>query len=88
MSTSRYGLSTTVACQHSGQLEPDLFHALRGSTERRYVFCVSKDDADILNSEMPPNHSKVSLDRLPNHTYRPLPWDKSISDQTTIPLEN
>ena len=87
VSTARYGLSTIVAIQHRKQLAPDLFDALMGSTERRYVFRVSREDAEVLSSEMPANHSKVSLDRLANYSYREIPFDKYAPDGVTIPLE-
>jgi len=87
VSTSRYGLSTTVATQNTKQLNPNLVDALLGNTERRYVFRVSREDAELLSSEMPSNHSKISLDRLPNYTYRQFPWNVHSSDKTTAPLE-
>lgn len=87
VSTSRYGLSTTVAHQHSRQLDPDLFDALMGNTERQYLFRMSREDAKVLSPLMPSNHSKVSLDRMPNYSYREIPFDKYAPDRVTIPLE-
>ncbi|MEL6644083.1 MAG: hypothetical protein AAFQ79_09120 [Pseudomonadota bacterium] len=87
VSTSRYGLATTVAFQHKRQLSTDLFEALMGNTERQYVFRVSRDDAEVLSAQLPANHSKVSLDRLSNHSYRELPFNKLAPDGVTIPLE-
>ncbi|WP_424972640.1 type IV secretory system conjugative DNA transfer family protein [Dinoroseobacter sp. S76] len=87
VSSSRYGLSATVAIQNSKQLDPGLFDALLGNTDAQYLFRVSREDADVLSPHMPPNHSKVSLDRLPNHSYREIPFDKLRPDGVTIPLE-
>lgn len=87
VSTSRYGLSSIVATQNSGQLDPDLFQALLSNSDRRYVFRVSREDAETLCSEMPPNHAKISLDRIMRHSYRVFPYDKYSSDCKTIPLE-
>ncbi len=87
VSTSRYGLSTIVATQNSKQLNPGLFDALLGNTETRYIFRVSQDDAEILSSEMPSNHSKISLDRLNNYSYRQFPWNGTLPDGITTPLE-
>lgn len=87
VSTSRYGLSTIVAFHHQKQLDPNLFDALLGNTETRYVFRVSQEDADILSHEMPTNHSKISLDRLLNYTYRQFPWSGQQPDGITSPLE-
>ena len=88
VSTSRYGLSTTVATQASTQLHDDLFAALMGNTAEQFLFRVSREDAEILSPMMPSNHSKVSLDRLKNYTYRRVPFDKYSPDSETIPLEN
>ena len=87
VSSSRYGLSTTVAIQNRKQINPDLFDALMGNTETQYVFRVSREDAEMLSPHMPSNHSKVELDRLENHLYRTFPFNKFSSDQVTIPLE-
>jgi hypothetical protein len=88
LSTSRYGLSTTLAHQHSNQLHPDLFNALMGNTEIQYIFRVSQDDAAILSPKMPPMSSKSELDRLRNYSYRTLPFNKYDPDGVTLPVEN
>ena len=88
VSTSRYGLSATIATQNSAQLEPSLFDALLGNTEQQYLFRMAKNDAEIMAPHMPANHSKVSLDRLKNHSYRRLPFHNQRPDGVTIPLEN
>lgn len=88
LSTDRYGLSTTVAHQHSKQLHPDLFDALLGNTAQKYIFRVSLEDAALLADKMPPMSSKSELDRLPNYSYRALPFDKFASDKNTVPLES
>ena len=88
VSISRYGLSTIVAHQHSKQLDPDLFDALLGNTESQYIFRVSQDDAEILSPKMPPMSSKSELDRIPNYSYREIPFDKYRPDGVTFPLEN
>ncbi|WP_425092921.1 hypothetical protein [Tropicimonas sp. S265A] len=88
VNSTRYGLSVTVATQSSTQFDQTLFDAPLGNTERQFLFRVSQEDAAILSPHMPANHSKVSLDRLPNHSYRELPFNKLRPDGVTFPLEN
>lgn len=88
VSTARYGLSSIVAHQHIAQLDSDLFAALMGNCEQRYIFRVSREDARVLETDMPSNHSKVALEQLRKHSYRVIPFDKYASDGITLPLEN
>ena len=78
----------TLSHQYIEQLHPDLFAAVLGNCAERFVFRVSKQDAEILSQDLPPMSSKASLDRLRNFSYRRLPFEKFDADQITIPLEN
>ena len=76
----------TVSHQFIDQLHPTVFSALMGNCAERFVFRVSRQDAEILASELPPMSHMPALDRLKNHFYRRLPYDKS-PDFKTFPLE-
>jgi hypothetical protein len=78
----------TLSHQYIEQLHPTLFAAVLGNCAERFVFRVSKQDAEILSQDLPPMSPKASLDRLPNFSYRRLPFEKFDTDQKTIPLEN
>ena len=78
----------TLSHQYIEQLHPTLFAAVLGNCAERFVFRVSKRDAEILSQDLPPMSPKASLDRLPNFSYRKLPFEKFDTDQITIPLEN
>jgi len=82
------GKQVTLSHQYIDQLHPTLFAAMLGNCSERFVFRVSKQDAEILKQDLPPMSSKTSLDRLRNFSYRKLPFEKLDTDQFTIPLEN
>jgi hypothetical protein len=88
VSTSRYGLSTTVAHQNIAQIDPALFAALMGNCATRHVFRVSKDDAEVLQSAMKASTSKCGLDELPQFSYRTFPFHERDKDSRTLPLES
>jgi len=77
----------TLSHQYIEQLHPTLFAAVLGNCSERFIFRVSKQDAEILSQDLPPMSPKTSLDRLPNFSYRKLPFEKFDTDQITIPLE-
>ncbi|MEM9422763.1 MAG: hypothetical protein AAF986_09700, partial [Pseudomonadota bacterium] len=76
----------TVSHTYIDQLHTTLFAAMLGNCAERYVFRVSRQDADILSRDLPPMSHKPKLDQLRNFFYRRFPYDKS-SDQKTLPLE-
>lgn len=82
------GKQVTLSHQYIEQLHPALFAAVLGNCAERYIFRVSKQDADILSQDLPPMSPKASLDRLANFSYRKLPFEKFDTDQFTFPLEN
>ncbi|WP_299735302.1 hypothetical protein [uncultured Roseobacter sp.] len=81
------GKQVTLSHQYIEQLHPTLFAAVLGNCAERFVFRVSKQDAEILSRDLPPMSPKTSLDRLPDFSYRKLPFEKYDTDQITFPLE-
>jgi len=81
------GKQVTLSHQYIEQLHPTLFAAVLGNCAERFIFRVSKQDAEILSQDLPPMSPKTSLDRLPNFFYRKIPFEKFDTDQITIPLE-
>ncbi|MEP6443953.1 MAG: hypothetical protein ABJ034_03605, partial [Hyphomicrobiales bacterium] len=84
---NRGSKQVTLSHQYIEQLHPTLFAAVLGNCSERFVFRVSKQDAEILKQDLPPMSPKASLDRLPNFYYRKLPFEKFDKDQITVPLE-
>lgn len=74
----KYGVSIASAHQHLDQISPELQAALLGNCTERYVFRVSKRDAEVLNDHEGPDNVNTDLHRLPpfearlfHTTYRP-----------------
>lgn len=77
----------TLSHQYIEQLHPTLFAAVLGNCSERFIFRVSKQDTEILSQDLPPMSPKISLDRLPDYSYRRLPFGKFDTDFYTVPLE-
>lgn len=84
---TRSNTNLTLAHQYLAQLSPELQAAVFGNCEWRSIFRVSQQDAALLAKDLPPMSSKTSLDELQSYVYRCIPYNSSISDCITIPLE-
>ena len=80
-------ISITMTHQYLAQLDDKLLAAIIGNCAERYIFRVSKADAEYLAQDLPPMSSKKSLDELDRFTYRSIPYSRLYPDKITIPLE-
>lgn len=61
-------MSFTVAHQHTGQLKPDVYQALKGNAGTKVVFRVGSDDAEKMQRVVETTNPK-NLSSLPDHQY-------------------
>lgn len=77
----------TISNQYLDQLDDALLAAIAGNCDERYAFRVSHDDAAKLEPTRTSGTPGPYLYDLTNFTYRSLPYDKTVRDGRTVPLE-
>lgn len=71
----KFGVSLTVAHQYIDQVPQQLYAALMGNCRDRYLFNLSREDAERLRQTFGRN-GPLGLDEIPPHRYRKLPENK------------
>jgi hypothetical protein len=79
----KYGVSMTLAHQHSFQLEPQVRHAVWGNAGTSITFRTGAEDAELLAKQFQPQAGALDIIRLPNrHFYIRL----MIDGEPSIPF--
>lgn len=84
----KFGCRVIFSHQYIDQVDRQLFTALMGNCPVRYVFRVSREDAQVFQKELPPNTHHADLDELANFTYRTFPFHNTDQDATVAPLDH
>lgn len=66
----KYHVTLHLAHQYLAQLRPALRDAILGNSAEKYIFRVSRKDAEVLNDHLGPDNLSADLFALPNFTAR------------------